>query len=294
MEEILITGTTGFIGNHLVSALNKNYKIFGISKNKIKSSKNFYSHNLDITKSNIILKNHFSKIIHMAAYSDVNYCNLNPTKCYELNVNSTLKMLEIARKKDSSFIFLSSSHVYGNPKKLPIAEIDPCHPFTHYASSKKMSEILCETYSKTYDLDIRVARIFSVYGPSSSKSNLVFNIINQMIHDSKVKLGNVSPKRDFIFIDDVINGLIQIINSKKRGFQVYNLGSGKSISIEELVKTCFNIHNKNPKLISSKEKRRKNEISDICANISKMKSDFNWKPKISLKKGLEITYNSYI
>ncbi len=294
MKKILITGATGFIGNYLIPELTKNYKIIGLSKNKIKSSKNFTSSSVDITKSDLRVKNQFTDIIHMAAYSDVNYCNLNPTKCYELNVKATQKMLEIARKKDSKFFFISSSHVYGNTIKQPISENSSCNPSTHYASSKRMSEILCETYSKTYGLDIQIARIFSVYGPKSPESNLIFNIINQMINNSKIILGNTSPKRDFIFISDVIAGLIKIINSKKKGFEIYNLGSGKSISIENLVKNCFDLSNKKLKIISSKEKSRKNEIMNIQANISKMKKEFNWKTEISLKKGLEITYNHYI
>jgi len=294
LKKILITGATGFIGNYLIHELTKNHKIIGISKKKIKSSKNFISSSADITKSNLKIKNQFTDIIHMAAYSDVNYCNLNPTKCYELNVKSTQKMLEIARKNDSNFIFLSSSHVYGNPIKQPIVEDSLCNPSTHYASSKRMSEILCETYAKTYGLDIQVARLFSVYGPKSSKSNLIFNIIDQIINKSKIILGNTYPKRDFIFISDVIMGLTKILNSKKKGFQVYNLGSGKSISVENLVKNCLNISNKKLKIISSKEKRRENEINNTQANISKMKKEFNWKTEISLEKGLEITYNYYI
>ena len=294
MKRILITGATGFIGTHLIPELIKNHKIVGISKNKIKPSKNFTSYNVDITDEKLKIKNKYTDIIHMAAYSDVTYCNLNPTKCYELNVKSTQKMLEIARKNDSNFIFLSSSHVYGNPIKQPIVEDSVCNPSTHYASSKKMSEILCETYAKTYGLDIQVARLFSVYGPKSPKSNLIFNIINQIINNSKIILGNTYPKRDFIFISDVIMGLTKILNSKKKGFQVYNLGSGKSISVENIVKNCLNISNKKLKIISSKEKRRENEINNTQANISKMKKEFNWKTEISLEKGLEITYNYYI
>ena len=294
MKKILITGATGFIGTHLIPQLTKNHKIVGISRNKIKSTKNFTSSSLDITKSDLRIKNEYSDIIHMAAYSDVAYCNLNPTKCYELNVKSTQKMLEIARKNDSSFVFLSSSHVYGDPNKQSISENSSCNPSTHYASSKRMSEILCETYAKTYGLDIQIARLFSVYGPKSPKSNLIFNIINQMINNSKITLGNTYPKRDFIFVSDVIMGLIKILNSKKKGFQVYNLGSGKSTSVEDLVKNCFSISNKKLKIISAKEKRRENEIMNVQANISKMKKEFNWKTEISLKKGLEITYNHYI
>jgi nucleoside-diphosphate-sugar epimerase len=294
LKKILITGATGFIGTHLIPQLIKNHKVVGISKNKIKSSKNFISSSIDITNKNLKIKNKYTDIIHMAAYSDVSYCNLNPTKCYELNVKSTQKMLEVARKNDSNFIFLSSSHVYGNPIKQSIIEDSLCNPSTHYASSKKMSEILCETYAKTYGLDIQVARLFSVYGPKSPKSNVIFNIIDQIINNSKIILGNTYPKRDFIFISDVIMGLTKILNSKKKGFQVYNLGSGKSTSVENIVKNCLIISNKKLKTVSSEEKRRENEIMSIQANVSKMKKEFNWKTEISLKKGLEITYNYYI
>ena len=293
MKKILITGATGFIGSHLIPELSQNHKIVGISKNKIKSFKNFTSSSLDITKSNLRIKNDYSDIIHMAAYSDVAYCNLNPVKCYEFNVKSTQKMLEIARKNDSSFVFLSSSHVYGNPKKQPILENSLCNPSTHYASSKRMSEILCETYSKTYGLNIRIARIFSVYGPNSPKSNLIFNIVNQIINNPKIILGNISPKRDFIFISDVIDGLVKITNSKKKKFEIYNLGSGKSISIKNLVHDCSRISNTKLKIVLSKEKSRKNEIMNVQANISKMKKELNWKPKISLNEGLEKTFNYY-
>jgi nucleoside-diphosphate-sugar epimerase len=293
LKKILITGATGFIGSHLIPELSQNHKIVGISKNKIKSFKNFTSSSLDITKSNLRIKNDYSDIIHMAAYSDVAYCNLNPVKCYEFNVKSTQKMLEIARKNDSSFVFLSSSHVYGNPKKQPILENSSCNPSTHYASSKRMSEILCETYSKTYGLNIRIARIFSVYGPNSPKSNLIFNIVNQIINNPKIILGNISPKRDFIFISDVIDGLVKITNSKKKKFEIYNLGSGKSISIKNLVHDCSRISNTKLKIVLSKEKSRKNEIMNVQANISKMKKELNWKPKISLNEGLEKTFNYY-
>ena len=295
MEEILVTGSSGFIGNYAIpELLNQNYKILGISKKKHKTLKNFISVGTDITKiNNSKLKNNFSKIIHMAALSDVDYCNKNPVKCYEVNVDGTKNMLELARKKDAEFVFLSSSHIYGNSKKTILSETESGSPLSHYASSKKMSEILCETYSLTYGLDIRIARIFSVYGPNSSKSNLIFNIINQVLHNSQISLGNITPKRDFIFIDDLITGLLNIINSKKKGFDVYNLGTGKSTSISDLIDLILKFSNKKISIKSQKDKIRKNDVLNVCANISKMNSHFNWKPKISLKKGLEITCKYY-
>lgn len=290
-----MTGSSGFIGSLLVpQLLNQNNKVIGISKRKQKSFKNFSSLSLDISKNNnLTIKDNFSKIIHMAAFSDVDQCNLNPTKCYEVNVNGTQKVLELARKNDSELIFLSSSHVYGNSKKLPLSENESSLPLSHYAVSKKMSEMLCEMYALTYGLNIHVARLFSVYGPNSSKSNLVFNIINQSIHNSQITLGNLKTKRDFIFIDDVIRGLLSIINSKKKGYNAYNLGTGKSTSILDLINLILNLSNKKIRIISKKNKIRKNDVLDVYADITKMKSNFNWEPQITLKKGLEITYKHY-
>jgi len=142
-------------------------------------------------------------------------------------------------------------------------------------------------------LNIRIARIFSVYGPNSSKSNLIFNIINQAIHNSQITLGNITPKRDFIFIDDLITGLLNVINSKKKKYDIYNLGTGKSTSIVDLINLVLNFSNKKMHIISKKDKIRKNDVLDVCANISKMNSHFNWKPQVTLKKGLKITYKYY-
>ena len=292
LEEILITGSTGFVGSHLIQEIKKDYKITGISKNKT-NSVDYKFQSIDITNPKFSLDNKFTKIIHAAALSDVGYCNSHPSECYESNIFATQKMLEFARKNDSDFIFLSSSHVYGIPEHLPISELDICNPLNHYAASKKMSEILCKTYSKTYGLDIKIARIFSGYGPKSYASNLINKIFNQIIHDSKIVLGNLHPKRDFIFISDIVNGLIKIITSEKKGCHVYNIGTGKSVSIEDVTKICLNISKKDHKLVSSKEFNRENEISEIYADISKMRTEFGWEPQVSLDRGLEITYNHY-
>lgn len=292
LEEILITGSTGFVGSHLIQGMKKNFQITGISKNETNST-DYKFHSIDITNPKFSFDNKFSKIIHTAALSDVGYCNSHPSECYETNVFATQKMLEFTRKNDSEFVFLSSSHVYGVPKQLPISESDICDPLNHYATSKKMSEILCKEYSKIYGLDIKIARIFSGYGPGSHASNLINKIFNQIIHDSKIVLGNLYPKRDFIFISDIVNGLIKIITSEKKRFEIYNIGTGKSTSIEDIAKICLKISKKDHRLVSSKEFNRENEIPEIFADISKMNSEFGWEPQVSLERGLETTYNYY-
>jgi len=296
LNKIVVTGSTGFVGTNLVSnLLSQNFKVIGISKKKQKSLKNFLPIKKNISNiQNSHIKHNFSKIIHTAALTDVKFCENNPSQCYKTNVTGTENILEIARKKNASVIFLSTNHVYGNPKTLPVKEDSSLTPQSIYSSSKKLCETLCETYSKLYGLDITVLRLFSVFGPNSPPANLIFKIVHDIIHENKIKIGNLKPKRDFIFINDVIDAIKLIINSQKKGFHVYNIGSGKSLSVKELCKTVLQISNKNMPIISEKSRFRKNDILDVISNNSKMKFDFNWIPQTTLYDGLRLTYDYYL
>jgi len=156
LKKILITGHSGFLGTNLINYLADKYDILGLSDN-LKKFDNIKQIKGDVKKIsfNKIPKN-ISCIIHLAALTDVRFCENNPTACFESNVSGTQNMLEIARKLNSKFIFLSTSHVYGKPKKLPILESHPRNPISFYATSKVLGEILCESYSKTYGMDISI------------------------------------------------------------------------------------------------------------------------------------------
>jgi len=239
LRTLVITGQSGFIGSHLVDSLSKKYKIIGISN--IKSSLTKIPSNVTQIKQDVRkiteknLPKNFFCIVHLAALTDVAYCQENPTKCIEVNVNGTQRMLELARKKDSKFLFLSTSHVFGKPIKLPINENHSRIPTSIYSASKLCAENLCEAYSKAYGLDISIIRLFSIYGPKSPLHLVTSKIISQLLTKNVIHLGNVKPKRDFLFINDTIDA-IQIVLKKMNGFNSYNVGSGKSHSIFEVYK----------------------------------------------------------
>ena len=288
-KSILVTGSQGFIGSNLLNGLLPEYSIIGLNKVLDKKRKNYHPIKYDISKlsekSNI---GKFSSIIHFAAITDVKYCEKNPKKCFLTNVGGTLRMLEIARKKDCKFIYISTSHVYGNPTRLPIHEEDPKNPESIYAASKLAGEICCEGYAKSYGLDISILRLFSVYGPFSPPYLVTSRIISQLEKNS-IKLGNLKPKRDFIFVDDAINA-IKIVLEKSKGFQIYNIGTGKSYSILEICNLIKKISGKKNPVISNKLFLRKNDIKEIKAHTNKIKK-LGWKPKTNIKRGLEYTIN---
>ena len=291
MDKILITGSAGFLGTHLTEYLIKRkLPVVGLSIKAKKISGSNQIHG-NIKKISDIQKG-VSHIVHFAAVTDVDYCQKNPKECFDTNVMGTQNMLEIARKHDLKFIFASTSQVFGIPKKLPISENAELHPLSIYAASKAAGELLCETYSKSYGLDVTIVRSFSIYGPQSPSYLVTSKIITQMLDNHKIKIGNLKPKRDVLYVSDVVSAFGLLIDNDLQGFSKFNVGYGKSFSIKEICEKLIKI-SKNDILIESDEKLyRKSEIPDLVCDPSKIMS-LGWKPRISLEKGLQLTLESF-
>lgn len=289
MEKLLISGQSGFIGSNLVKVLSKKYKITGIASKKIPKSEitQIKKNILDVNNKDI--PKDLSKIIHLAAITDVEFCQKNPIECFSINIQGTKNLLDIARKRDAQFLFLSTSHVFGKPEQIPIDEKHPRNPTSIYAQSKLAGEILCEHYSNTYGLDVSVVRLFSIYGPQSPPHLVSTKIISQLLTQKILQLGNIKPKRDFLFVNDAINAIDLVLN-KTHGYNSFNVGSGQSNSIKEICDLLIKISGKQVKVKSLKSKIRKNDADEVIANISKIKK-IGWRQKTSLNEGLQLTYD---
>jgi len=288
-KKILLTGSMGFIGSHFLRKLTSTYKVIGLNNALDKKLENYYPIKKNITNLNSIdIPNDLDSIIHLAALTDTKYCEQHPRECFETNVNGTQNMLEIARKKDAKFVYVSTSHVYGKPNKLPIKENDPKHPLSIYASSKLAGEVCCMGYAYSYDMDISIARLFSVYGPKSP-SHLVTSKIMSQLTKTSISLGNLKSERDFIFIDDVISAL-KIILLKTRGYNEYNVGNGKSYSILNICEIIKKLSKYHTPVKSCNDLLRKNDVAKIVCNPAKLKQ-LGWKPKVSICIGLKQTWD---
>jgi len=277
LKKILITGANGFIGKNLLKEVIPKYKIIGVSLSQGKKNKNYFPIKKNILKlTNNDVKDNLYGVIHLAALTDVKFCEKNPYQCFVTNVLGTQKALDIARKKDCKFIFVSTSHVYGKPHTLPIKETHPKNPTSIYAASKLAGEICCEGYSKSYGMDVSIVRLFSTYGPYSPSHLVISRIISQLRNNS-IKLGNLQAKRDFVYINDVTKAL-KLVFEISKGFADYNLGTGKSYSILEVYKILQNLSGLNPKIESVKSRLRKFDVPEMKAETSKIKK-LGWKTK---------------
>ena len=203
---------------------------------------------------------------------------------YRDNYLITLNVLEKARKDKSKVIFFSS-YLYGNPDYLPVDEKHPLAPHNPYAQSKLICEKLCEGYHRDFGVAIIVFRPFNIYGPGQNKSFLVSKIIDQL-KTGDVHLEDPRPKRDFIHVMDIVEAVIKAIESKIPAYEVFNLGSGKSVSITDLADKILSITKSEHKVFFSK-KERKGEVMDSVADIRKAKTLLSWDPLFNISEGIK-------
>lgn len=273
---IAITGSSGFVGRHLVKALkSKNINVIELD----------FDNGFDLTLDADIKKvPHFDIIVHLAAKSFVPLSFEKPYDFYFNNYLLTLNILELSRMFKAKTIFISS-YLYGEPEYLPIDEKHPLKPHNPYAQSKLICEKLCEGYNRDFNLPVTVLRPFNLYGPGQNESFLIPSILKQ-IRSGKIELNDPRPKRDLIFIEDFIDAIISVIDSEFNGYDVFNIGSGISLSVEEIVFKINSVLNIDAEIIF-KNVYRKNEVMDTIADISKIKDKLNWRPKNSFEEGLK-------
>ena len=312
---ILITGCAGFIGFHLADRyLKLGKKILGIDnlnnyysvklKKKrlqlLKKNKNFKFIKFDLKKGEKlykILKNYkIKQIIHLAAQPGVRISLKNPINTLNENLISFINILEIVRKKKiKRFIYASSSSVYGETKIYPFNENDTKNvPISVYGASKLSNEIIAQSYSRNFKIKCFGLRFFTVYGPYGRPDMAYFSFIEKLKNNKKIKVFNQGiMKRDFTFIDDVVQGIVDVSKFKTNANHlILNIGKGKPDNLMDLIKIIQKNFKKKFKIDFTKN-IPPGDIKKTFSNTSKAKKLIGWKPKTSLAVGLKKFVNWY-
>ena len=296
----IVTGGAGFIGSNLVDRLiNEGHNVI-VLDNFISGSKRNLSHhskkNLKIINIDISNKKNLDKyfkgisyVFHLAGLAEIIPSINEPRKYFINNTLGTLNVLEAAKKvKIKKFIYAASSSCYGSPKKIPTKEndkIDVKHP---YAFTKLLGEETVIKYANFFGMPNISCRFFNVYGPrinTKGQYGAVFgNFLTQKRKNKPLTIvGNGDQTRDFIHVEDLIDAFIKLMRSDLRN-KIYNLGSGKETSINQIAR-----------IIGGKKifiPKRPSEPNRSCANISKIKKDINWKPKVSISNGVNNLFSN--
>ncbi len=276
--KILVTGYSGFIGSYLIPRLKSVDHELVLLDMKT---------GVDICDWEQV--KHFSDIdiiVHLANLSFIPASYENPKRFYETNYLSTLNMLELCRLNNAKLIFFSS-YVYGKPEYQPIDEYHPVQAFNPYAQTKVISESLCEGYYRDFKVPITIFRPFNIYGKGQNPDFLIPTIIRQA-KAGKIEIMDDRPKRDYIHVEDAVEALIKAIEIKNESssLQIFNLGSGISYSVKEVVEMVQKLFDMKIDYLCT-HKIRLNEVLDTVADISKIKKELHWQPKILFQDGLK-------
>ena len=282
LGKIILTGGDGFVGRILyIKLIEDGYSVKNIDR------KNGYNIN---DWSSLKKIEDFDMLIHLAAKSYVPDSYHSPHEFYNVNVLGTLNMLELCRKNNASMIF-TSSYVYGIPKYLPIDEKHPLEALNPYSHTKILGEDLCKSYYNNFGVPVTIIRPSNIYGYGQNKNFLIPTIISQL-QNKTIKLKDKNPKRDYIYIKDFINVYIKCLRMDDRKLRVFNIGGGKSYSVETIANMIISESKKNIS-VEFEETDRKNEVMDLMYDIKKAYKILKWKPKYSLRNGIKemITQN---
>jgi nucleoside-diphosphate-sugar epimerase len=275
-DAILVTGATGFIGTHLVAAIRAQ------GRDVVPLS----SRNGDIARSEIDHEG-VGRVVHLAGKSYVPGSWSVPREYYETNVLGTVNVLEFCRRRRTPLTYVSS-YVYGVPQRLPIDETHPLQPTNPYSHSKIVAEDVVAYYAAQFGVRTTVVRPFNVYGPGQDKRFVVPTVVRQALDPriDRIVVTDERPKRDFLFIGDLVSLLIATLSTEARG--AYNAGSGTSTSIGTLVDEV-NALLPVPKPLESMHHERPAELFDVVADISRARRELEWQPQVSLRDGVRRT-----
>jgi len=303
-KKVLVTGAGGFIGSHLVE------KLVGLGA-KVRAFVRYNSRNdwglleilpehtqrqIEVVTGDLrdsesvrtVVKD-VQIVFHLGASIAIPYSYGNPRDAVETNIIGTLNVLNAVKEYEvEKMIQTSSSEVYGTAVYVPIDEKHPLQAQSPYAASKIAADKLAESFHLSYDLPVATIRPFNTYGPRQSARAVIPSIITQVLSSDIVSLGSLFPTRDFLFVEDTVDGFIKMAESPLTVGEVVNVGTGIEISINDLAKKIMSIIGREAKIVSKDERIRPlaSEVKRLVADNTKAKRLMEWEPKISLDNGL--------
>ena len=307
-KRVLVTGAGGFIGSHLVDRLLRDgalvkalicYNSSGSWGWLDKYQQEELRENLEVLAGDIRDQQFIADavegceiIFHLAALIAIPYSYQAPGSYVDTNVNGTLNVLVAAQSNGIRVIHTSTSEVYGTPHSVPITESHPLQAQSPYAASKIAADKLAESFYCSFEVPVTVLRPFNTYGPRQSARAVLPTILTQLIAGkTEIHLGALWPRRDLTFVDDTVEGFVKAAISDKAIGRTIHLGTGRDISIGDLVKLAIYTLKVDAEVISEDQRMRpeKSEVGELLSDPNLAVEVLDWQPKISLEQGIAAT-----
>ena len=307
-KKVLVTGADGFIGSHLVELLvaegfNVRAFVFYNSFNswgwldtlpkEILSQIEIFSGDIRDPNGVRVAMKDCDIVYHLAALIGIPFSYHSPNSYVDTNIKGTLNVVEAARDLSiERVIVTSTSEVYGTAKYIPIDENHPRQPQSPYSASKIGADAIAESFYRSFDLPVTIVRPFNTYGPRQSARAVIPTIITQLLSGiEEIKLGDIKPTRDLLYVKDTVEGFLKISQSDSLIGHDCNIATQSEISVEELANELINQINPNAKIISDEQRIRpsKSEVFRLFGSNEKIKKFTNWNLSYTLPEGIAET-----
>ena len=308
MKKVLVTGADGFIGSHLVELLvDEGYDVRAFvfynsfntwgwldtfPKEKLSKIEIFAGDIRDPNGVREAMKG-VDTVFHLAALIAIPFSYHSPDSYVDTNIKGTLNVLQAARDLGTERILVTStSEVYGTAQYVPIDENHPLQGQSPYSATKIGADKIAESFYRSFGLPITIVRPFNTFGPRQSARAVIPTIITQLLSGkTEIKLGSLTPTRDFNYVKDTANGFLQIALAKDTIGEVVNISTGKEISIKQLAEELIQQINPNAKIVCDEQRLRpeKSEVNRLLGNNEKILKMTNWKQKYTFEQGLSET-----
>lgn len=309
--KVLVTGADGFIGSHLTEALlNEGYKVRALAQY---NSFNYWgwlediepNDSLEVVTGDVRDSNYCREIcrdidivFHLAALIAIPYSYVAPDSYVDTNVKGTLNICQAARDCGVKRILVTStSEVYGTAKYVPIDEKHPLQPQSPYSASKIGADAIAMSFYNAFKLPITIVRPFNTYGPRQSARAVIPTIISQIANGIKeIKLGDLTPTRDFNYVEDTCRGFIELSKCDKAISETVNIGSNFEISIKDTLDLIKDIMHSDVRFLTDEQRIRpeNSEVFRLWCDNSKIRDLTGFEPKYSIREGLEKTVEWFI
>ena len=307
-RKVLVTGAGGFIGSHLCERLlSLRAEVRAIVHGNMRGSVGYlagvpaqHAHNLEICGGNLRdgafvreATAGIDTVFHLGAITSVAYSYANPEETMITNVFGTLNVCSAARHEHvRRLVHTSSAGVYGTTEAgKPITETHPVAAHNPYTASKLAADFTVESFHLSYGLPVTTCRIFNIYGPRVGRFLIIPTIILQLMRGKDLHLGDLTPTRNFTYIDDIVVAFIRMAEEEPVVGEVVNFGSTRAVTVGELAQLIANLMGKDVNIMSDSERLRpkRSEIMRVEADSTKAKTLVGWEPKVALEEGLRRT-----
>ncbi len=306
--KVLITGADGFIGSHLTEELVKQgHKVkafvyynsvnswgwLDTLEDEVKNKIEVFSGDIRDPNGVRVAMEGCDLVFHLAALIAIPFSYHSPDSYVDTNIKGTLNVLQAAKLlKTGRVLVTSTSEVYGTAQFVPITELHPFQGQSPYSATKIGADRLAESFYRSFDLPVTIVRPFNTFGPRQSARAVIPTIITQLQNGyEEIKLGSLTPTRDFLYVKDTVNGFIEIAKSEKTIGEEINIATQSEISIGDLAKELIRQINPKAKILCEEERLRpeKSEVNRLFGSNEKLKKLTNWKQRYSLEDGLRET-----